>query len=104
MPSRAVMPKNFDIVCLPLAKAADINVQDQYGWTALVFATCDGNFAITQLLVKHGAPVKTTTNDGWTTLDMIAAEKSKDKATLLDEEAELDAENSSSYNILFIAI
>ena len=61
---------NEDGVKLLLKKGADVNVQDNEGRTALMFAAAwGGNGRIAQLLLDHGAAINLQDNAGNTALD-----------------------------------
>jgi serine/threonine-protein phosphatase 6 regulatory ankyrin repeat subunit B len=48
--------------------AADVNVCNQDGWTALMYASEDGCNQVVQLLLDYDADVNIQTHDGWTAL------------------------------------
>lgn len=47
---------------------ADVNVQNNYGSTALIWAAKHGNSEVTEVLLKHGADVNARANNGFTAL------------------------------------
>ncbi len=51
-----------------LINLGTINTQDDWGVTALHFATEEGDEEITQMLIEAGADVNIQTNNGWTPL------------------------------------
>ena len=57
-----------------IAKGADVNARNSYGWTALSHAARIGNAELVKLLLVHGADVNTHDQSGWTPL-MRAAMK-----------------------------
>ena len=56
-------------------KSIDVNTRDEYGNTALMEASSDGNKEIVELLLKHGADVNIKGNDGNTALMFALPEK-----------------------------
>jgi ankyrin repeat protein len=44
----------MDIVELLLAKGADVNTKDNYGWTPLNIAAQNGHKDVEKLLLQHG--------------------------------------------------
>jgi len=57
-----------------IAKGADVNAKNNYGWTALSHAARAGNAQLVKLLLEHGADVNSRDQSGWTPL-MRAAMK-----------------------------
>jgi ankyrin repeat protein len=57
-----------------IAKGADVNARNNYGWTALSHAARAGNAELVKLLLAHGADVNARDQSGWTAL-MRAAMK-----------------------------
>jgi ankyrin repeat protein len=57
-----------------IAKGADVNARNNYGWTALSHAARAGNAELVKLLLAHGADVNARDQSGWTPL-MRAAMK-----------------------------
>jgi ankyrin repeat protein len=57
-----------------IAKGADVNAKNNYGWTALSHAARAGNAELVKLLLAHGADVNARDGSGWTPL-MRAAMK-----------------------------
>ena len=67
-----------DIVELLLTSDADINIQDDSGWTPLHFAAANGNLAMVRLLVGCGADVNglaTSSKQSW--LDRLLGRRGK---------------------------
>ena len=78
------------LVELLLANKADVNVKvtgtrHYTGWTALMIAVEKGQTNIVQLLLKQGADVKTTGEDGKTALQIAEAGGQAEIARLLKE-------------------
>lgn len=59
-----------------IANGADVNARDSSGWTALMYASRDGNIEIINLLVENGADTNIKDNYGRTAI-MIASEYEK---------------------------
>lgn len=57
-----------------IAKGADVNARNSYGWTALSHAARAGNTELVKLLLAHGADANARDQSGWTPL-MRAAMK-----------------------------
>jgi hypothetical protein len=49
-----------------IAKGADVNASNNYGWTALSHAARAGNVELVKLLLAHGADVNARDQSGWT--------------------------------------
>ncbi len=76
-----------DVIDLLLEYGADINStitrKDAAGWTALLFASVEGDKELVDYLIRHGADVNHTSDDGQTTLSLAKQEKYKDIVKLL---------------------
>ncbi len=57
-----------------LAKAVDVNVRDEYGWTPLLWAAMNGNADIARVLLAAGANPNTRNKYGWTPLMWAAGQ------------------------------
>ena len=62
---------------------ADVNVQDQDGWTALMRAACDGHDKCVDTLIRAGADVNVQNNSGHTALMFAASHYYFNKCTKL---------------------
>ena len=56
-----------------LSHGADINAQDEFGQTPLMFAAQHSHYIAVQLMLKHGAKVNVTTKNGTTALMKAAS-------------------------------
>ena len=76
-----------------IAKGADVNARNSYGWTALSHAARAGNAELVKLLLAHGADVNSRDQTGWTPL-MRAAMKGHVEAVrvLLEHGAEVNVQ------------
>jgi len=61
-----------EIAELLIAKGADVNSKDAFGWTPLHESANSGNKEITELLISKGAEVNAKRKDGTTPLDWAA--------------------------------
>ena len=59
---------NDDLVKLLLQSRADVRIQSNTGWTAVMYATRRGHCSIVQLLLNEEAAVNTWTRTGMTSL------------------------------------
>ena len=60
---------HHQVMELLLKEGADVNIQNNDGWTALMIASDDGHHQVVELLLKEGADVNIQNNNGWTALD-----------------------------------
>jgi len=70
--------KDSSVVQLLLEHGADINVQNLFGWTSLLWASYSRALEVVHLLLKHGADVEAKRKGGRTALQLVA-EKGHDK-------------------------
>jgi ankyrin repeat protein len=64
--------KDGSVLRLLLEHGADINVQNQLGWSPLHLASINGALDVGHLLLGHGADVQAKGNDGKTALQEAA--------------------------------
>ncbi len=83
----------------------DINEQDDYGSTYLIFASQLGNFDVIKTLIEHGADVNIVNGYKNTAL-MHAVEKNNADIVqlLLENKADMEVKNRNGYTALMIAI
>ena len=92
------------MVKLLIDLGADINAVSNIGHTPVLYACTLMNAEIVKFLVMHGADFRKPTTDGRTCL-MIAAQESKEICQILiDNGAEVNAQDSSGYTALHWAI
>jgi len=79
---------------LLLENGADVNSElsgrDAAGWTALLFASVNGDIELAEYLISHGANVNHTSNEGSTALSLARQEKYEALVNLLKERGALD--------------
>jgi ankyrin repeat protein len=56
--SLAVQQDEYQMGEFLLARGANANLRDLYGWTPLMYAAVAGNVRMTELLLKHGAEIE----------------------------------------------
>ncbi|MFC2094528.1 ankyrin repeat domain-containing protein, partial [Bacteroidota bacterium] len=83
-----------DVMDLLLENGADVNSaltgKDASGWTALLFATINGNIQLAEYLILKGANVNHTSNEGSTALSLARQEKYEELVSLLKKHGALD--------------
>jgi ankyrin repeat protein len=83
-----------DVMDLLLENGADINSaltgKDASGWTALLFASINGNIQLAEYLILKGANVNHTSNEGSTALSLARQEKYEALVSLLKGHGALD--------------
>jgi len=70
--------KNF------IAEGGDLNIQDEDGWTALMFAVFYENKEIAKLLIEGGAKLDIQDKYCWTALDHAESHNNEKMIQLLD--------------------
>jgi hypothetical protein len=97
----ATLNGNTQLVSMLLSNGADINLQKNDGWTALMLAArysnTDSNVETVKLLLDNGADINLQKNDGWTAL-MLAARYSNIETVklLLDNGADTFIKNNTN--------
>ncbi|UCH65991.1 MAG: ankyrin repeat domain-containing protein, partial [Ignavibacterium sp.] len=83
-----------DVLDLMLEKGADINAsttgKNIAGWTALLFATVNGDEDLVDYLLRHGAFVNHTSDEGQSALALARQEKYESLIQLLKKHGALD--------------
>jgi serine/threonine-protein phosphatase 6 regulatory ankyrin repeat subunit B len=83
-----------DVLDLLLEKGADINAsttgKNIAGWTALLFATVNGDEELVDYLLRHGAFVNHTSDEGQSALALARQEKYESLIQLLKKHGALD--------------
>ena len=91
-----ILSKKVDteVMDLLLENGADVNSElsgrDAAGWTALLFASVNGDIELAEYLISHGANVNHTSNEGSTALSLARQEKYEALVNLLKERGALD--------------
>ena len=77
----------FAVQCQRLLRSGlvDVNEMSSRGWSALHFASCNGNLRIIRVLLEHGAAVNAQAESGATALRMACECKQGDAVRLLIE-------------------
>ncbi|KAH9064125.1 ankyrin [Lactarius vividus] len=65
-------------------EGVDINVRDEYGYTALHLAADRGNVAVVELLLEQGADKTLKDTDGYTATDLATIAEQHDVVALLE--------------------
>ena len=91
-----ILSKKVDteVMDLLLENGADVNSElsgkDAAGWTALLFASVNGDIELAEYLISQGANVNHTSNEGSTALSLARQEKYEALVSLLKEHGALD--------------
>jgi len=84
----AVAAKATPIVQLLLAAGSDPNVQQQGGYTPLMSAASHGELEIMEALIRHGAKINMTDNEGKTARKMAVENHQNAAIDLLDSSSQ----------------
>jgi len=91
-----ILSKKVDteVMDLLLENGADVNSElsgrDAAGWTALLFASVNGDVELADYLISQGANVNHTSNEGSTALSLARQEKDEALVSFLKEHGALD--------------
>jgi ankyrin repeat protein len=91
-----ILSKKVDtkVMDLLLENGANVNSElhgrDAAGWTALLFASVNGEIELVEYLISHGANVNHASNEGSTALSLARQEKYVELVSLLKEHGALD--------------
>ncbi len=100
----AVKSEDYDWVEALLCGGADINSQDNYGSTPLMWAADKNNKEMAQLLLKYNPDVNIQNSEGHTSLMYAAQQNNKEIASLLLEKgADINIQNSYGESALILA-
>ena len=87
-----------------IQQGADVDVQVNNGWTALICASSEGYNEIVQLLLEGGADVKHKDDDGWTALIRASYFGHKEAVEmLLQNGADVNQKNNNGQTALILA-
>jgi uncharacterized protein len=88
-----------------IANKADVNQQDDKGYTPLIMATYNGSYDVAQFLLEHGAATEKKDSSGRTAL-MGASFKGdeRDVALLLQHGADPNAKDSKGLTSMMYAV
>ena len=78
------MFKHLDIAKMLLEKGASIDIQNIDGWTALIWASRNGNIDIVETLLESGANVSIQDNNGRTFMDHLSEDDKDDVQQVVD--------------------
>ena len=95
---------NTEVVKLLLKENADVNIQNENGWTSLMLASLNGHSQVVELLLKANADVNIQDEDGWTAL-MIASLNGHTQVVklLLKENADVNIQKENGWTVLMSA-
>ena len=83
---------------------AQVDLQDNDGWSALMFASDNGHTEVIKLLHEHGAQVDLQNNGGWSALMTASLNGHTEVVKLLnDYGAQLDLLNNDGWSALMVA-
>jgi len=91
-----ILSKKVDteVMDLLLENGSDVNSElsgkDAAGWTALLFASVNGDIELAEYLILQGANVNHTSNEGSTALFLARQEKYEELVSLLKKHGALD--------------
>ena len=66
---------NFEMVELEIKSGANVNQENDYGYTALMFAASNGNLKMVEFLIENGANVNQVNAHGQTALILAEFKK-----------------------------
>ncbi len=82
---KAAADGNLELVKSLISGGADVNTQNEWGWTPLYVAAALGNGEMVNLLIAEGADVKAPNSQGETPLQLAVRNGHRDIVTLLIE-------------------
>lgn len=72
-----------------------VNVTDQFGWSALMMAACEGHLDAIKVLIRHGANIKMQNKQNETALNLAESKKHQQIVNYLKTKLELQTANES---------
>ena len=96
--------RDFLTVQILLSKDPDINIQNNNGGTALMFASANGHHQVVELLLSKDPDINIQNNDGWTAL-MIASINGHHQVVelLLSKDPDINIQNNNGWTSLIAA-
>ena len=99
-----VQKNNLELTELLLKEDADVNVKDEYGWNALMYAVNEGNPEIVRLLLDSGIKLNEVDKNGWTALlRAISDNKEEIIKMLIEAGADVNIRNKRNDSVLLYA-
>ncbi len=103
----AILYSSTNIVTFLLDHKLDVNLSDERGWTALMYAAMDvrkNNLEKVNLLIKHGANLDYQAEDGTTAL-MLAVKNNQTAivSELINKGATINLQDKESHSALYFA-
>ncbi len=94
----------IEIIEYLLDNGADINAKNNYGWTALIWASRNGHKDIVKLLLDNNADINVQHNNGFKALIWASVNGYEDIVKLLlDNSANINAKDKNGYTALIWA-
>ena len=91
-------------VSILLHQGADLNIQNNYGWSPLHCAAENGNNVVSTILIKAGANLNIQNQYGWTALHRAARRGNNEVTkTLIEAGADLNIQNKDGETALYRA-
>jgi len=100
----AIQKGKQEVATFLLNEGASLDVQDEFGWTALMFAARFDMPSLAQALIKKGAKLNLRNKDGFTAL-MFACDYCQPETAMLmlQNEAKVDLVNNNGFSALMLA-
>jgi ankyrin repeat protein len=95
---------NLDLIKRMIKDGIDINIQDEYGWTALQLASRKGHLDVVKFLIEYGADLNAQNDDGWTALHLASLNRCLDIVKVLIEAgSDLNIKTCGGSSALYVA-